>query len=301
MPTSRLAVRFNFEANRLAVAEGRSEASGVRCPICLVSFDWNDLAAGRMTIEHPIPRKVGGRMVTITCRSCNNEQGSKLDKHVVEAAKSRDALASYGNVRSSVTIEGAKLEANLAWKPDPADTNVITVIPKASNPNQVRAAMDHLRSGAREVKLSISLGHNPNKLSLGVLRAAYLGLFNHYGYAYVQAPSVEVIRRQITGKDAPSPYLGKIVAEISTLPVTLRYGFLGLDLQPSVGNPVYLVLVQLKKKLTTTYGVLLPHAGSWEDGLLGKLAAVSDELKGRTLTVPLWRTGERSGNPAAHA
>lgn len=292
MPTSRLAARFKFEANRLAVAEGRSEALVVRCPICLVSLGWDDLLAGRITIEHPIPRKVGGRMVTITCRSCNNEQGSKLDKHVVEAAKSRDALAGYGNVRSSVIIGGAKFEADLAWKPDPADTNVITVVTKASHPDQVRTAMDHLRSGAREIKLSISLGHNPNKLSLGVLRAAYLGLFNHYGYAYAQAPSVEVIRRQITGEDAPSPYLEKIVAEIPTPPATLQHGFLELDLQPSVGKPVYLVLVQLKKKLTTTYGVLLPHAGSLQEGLLGKLAAVSAELKGCTLSVRLRRVGK---------
>ena len=287
MPTSRLVAIFQRHARELALIEERSEASVVRCPICLVVFGVDALKEEKLSLEHPISRKVGGRMVTITCRSCNNEQGSKFDKHVVEAAKSRDALAGYGNVRSSVSIGSAKFEADLAWKSDPADTNVITVISKASHPNQVQAAMDHLRSGEREVKLSISLGHNPNKLSLGVMRAAYLGLFIHYGYAYAQSPSVEVVRRQITGEDAPSPYLEKIVLQIPTPPVTLRYGFIDLDLQPSVGKPVYLVLVQSRKKLTTTYGVLLPHAGPSEDGLLKKLAAVSDELKGRIFSVRL--------------
>jgi hypothetical protein len=239
-------------------------------------------------------------MKTITCRSCNNQQGSEFDKHVVEAAKSRDALAGYGNVRSSVSIEDAKFEADLAWKPDSADTNVIAVIQKASDPTQVQAAMNHLRSGAREIKLSISLGHSPQKLLIGVLRAAYLGLFIHYGYAYAQSPSVKVVRRQITGEDPPSPYLEKIVLPIPTPPVTLRNGFLELDLQPSVGKPAYLVLVQARKKLTTTYAVLLPHAGSSEDGLFRNLAALSDELKGRTFTVRLRRGAGPTESPAVH-
>ena len=93
MPTRRIEARFEFEAGRLAAAEGRAEASEFRCPICLRAFTRQHLLAGELTLEHAPSRRVGGRILTITCRRCNNTHGSKLDKHIVEAAKSRDALA----------------------------------------------------------------------------------------------------------------------------------------------------------------------------------------------------------------
>ena len=93
MPPSRLERRFYFEEKWLAVAVGRSEASVVKCPICLSEFGWQDVLAGRLRDEHAISRKLGGRIVTLICKVCNNAQGSGLDKHVVEAARIRDAFA----------------------------------------------------------------------------------------------------------------------------------------------------------------------------------------------------------------
>jgi hypothetical protein len=118
---------------------------------------------GDLTVEHIVPRALGGRSTTTTCRRCNNTQGSRLDRHVVETARARDAAADLGTFRTTMRVGGASLQAELAWTPDHSATNVITIIPGASDPRQVRAVQDGLVDGA-EVVMSFSYGYVPNRL-----------------------------------------------------------------------------------------------------------------------------------------
>lgn len=48
-----------------------------RCPICL--------SAGSMTDEHVPPEALGGTVMTSTCRRCNNELGSSIDRPFVDS------------------------------------------------------------------------------------------------------------------------------------------------------------------------------------------------------------------------
>lgn len=285
MRERRVEAHFRFEASRLAAAEGRADASQFRCPICLRAFTRQHLLAGELTLEHAVSRRLGGRILTITCRRCDNRDGSRLEKNVVEAVRSRDAFAGHGTIRATVHVGDAVFEAEVAWRPEPSETNVITVIGAASDPKQVETAMKYLESGAREVALSSSLGYTESRLWRGLLRAAYLVAFHHHGYSYVLAPSVAPIRRQITGEDAPSPYLGRVVTEIAAPALPPNYGFLEVDLGPKTGHSAYLVLLQPRMVLTMTYAVLLPHAGPTEEDVLARLASVAGAIRGSTLTI----------------
>jgi len=53
----------------------------VKCPLCLDVFGRDALETGALTLEHPIPRKTGGRLRTLSCKRCNNKHGSRLDSH----------------------------------------------------------------------------------------------------------------------------------------------------------------------------------------------------------------------------
>ena|SRR6266571_6730552 len=152
---------------------------------------------------------------------------------------------------------------------------------------QVEAAQKHLESGTRVFQLSWSLGYIPNRLWLGLLRAAYLAVFHHYGYTYVLAPSVTPVRRQITGEDAPSQHLAGIVTELATPPLPPSYGLLAVDLGPKTGHLAHLVFLQTKMVVATTYAVLLPHAGPAEPDVLARLAGVAEAIKGSFLTLRL--------------
>ena len=173
MRAGSLEARFRFEAQRLASIEGRREADSMKCPICLRDLDRTAVETGDVTVEHIVPRKLGGRSTTLTCRRCNNTQGSRLDRHIVEAARSRDASEGHGTFRTTVSVGGSSLQADLAWTPDRSAANVITIIPGASDPRQVQAVQDSMVDGA-EVRMSFSYGYVPNRLWLGLLRAAYL-------------------------------------------------------------------------------------------------------------------------------
>ena len=281
-----LRARFRFEAERWASVEGRPEADSVKCPICLRDLDRTAVETRELTVEHIIPRALGGRSTTLTCRRCNNAQGSRLDRHVVEAARARDASKGHGTFRTTVSVGGSSFQAELAWTPDRSAANVLTIIPGASDPRQVQAVQDNMVDGA-EVRMSFSYGYVPNRLWLGLLRAAYLGVFRALGPSYALDPSVAWVRRQIGEEDPPSPYLARIVRMMETPPDAARHDVVPLDLKLKhrADRHVYLVLVQTRSKLTTTHAVALPRAGSGDVGRPEILAEVLDEIGGKTLVV----------------
>jgi len=51
------------------------------CPICLTTFTIEALALKQLSAEHVPPASLGGREMLLTCRSCNNSSGTKLDAH----------------------------------------------------------------------------------------------------------------------------------------------------------------------------------------------------------------------------
>jgi hypothetical protein len=278
--------RFRFDAERWASVEGRPEADRVRCPLCLIGLDRTAVETRELTVEHIVPRALGGRLTTLTCRRCNNTQGSRLDRHVVEAARARDASEGHDTFRTTVTVGGASLEAELAWTPDRSAANVLTIIPGASDPRQVQAVQDNMVDGA-EVRMSFSYGYVPNRLWLGLLRAAYLCVFRTLGPAYALDSSVVWVRRQIREEDPPSPHLGRIVRAMKTPPDAERYDLVPLDvkLKHRTDRHIYLVLVQTRSRLTTTHAVALPRAGSGDAGGPEILADVLDEIGGKRLVV----------------
>lgn len=239
-----------------------------------------------LTVEHIVPRALGGRLTTLTCRRCNNTQGSRLDRHVVEAARARDAAEGHGTFRTTVTVGDASLEAELAWNPDRSAANVLTIIPGASDPRQVQGVQDNMVDGA-EVRMTVSYGYMPNRLWLGLLRAAYLCVFRTLGPSYALDPSVAWARRQIREEDPPSPHLERIVRAMKTPPNAARYDLVPLDvkLKHRADRHVYLVLVQTRSRLTTTHAVALPRAGSAGAGAPEILAEVLDEVGGKRLVV----------------
>ena len=54
------------------------------CPLCVRLFGDDALKNGQLTIEHIPPKSVGAQSVLLTCASCNNEAGSRLDSHLAK-------------------------------------------------------------------------------------------------------------------------------------------------------------------------------------------------------------------------
>src|ERR687884_973623 len=73
----------------------------VECPLCLGRFSRDDLRSRVVTDEHIIARRLGsrlryatwGKLRTLTCRRCNNRDGTKLDAHLIKGVRAEDILA----------------------------------------------------------------------------------------------------------------------------------------------------------------------------------------------------------------
>jgi hypothetical protein len=290
-----LAALFESLAADLANVEGTSTADHVKCPLCLNVFGRDSLENRAVTLEHPIPRGVGGRFCTLSCQLCNNKHGSRLDSHVVNAARWVDAGEGHYAMKTKVTVGDASLQARLTWTPDRGLPNTIRVIGKASDPRQVEAVRGYLDAGTRELQLMISADYIPNRLHLGLLRAAYLFAFDQHGYSYALAPSLTFVRRQITEADAPSAYLDQIVGRIRTPEPAPPKECVEIDLKPALSRSAYLFLLQVRLNVITTYAVFLPHAGPEASGQPEELASAARDLSGKQFTVRYTRpTSENS-------
>src|SRR4051812_13941051 len=79
------------------------------CPICRLLFTRKSLTdENGLTLEHCIPEALGGQVYTLTCKSCNNGSGSKLDVHLINKLLADDFFdeMSSGPVDGTLTIEG---------------------------------------------------------------------------------------------------------------------------------------------------------------------------------------------------
>jgi len=52
------------------------------CPICGNLFDKESVENKTLTIDHVPPKSIGGKPLVLTCESCNNDLGSKLDSQI---------------------------------------------------------------------------------------------------------------------------------------------------------------------------------------------------------------------------
>src|SRR5437667_10578715 len=77
------------------LARTANYSNKVLCPLCLQSYseDAIDLEEPELTVEHIAPESLGGKVVTLSCKSCNSTHGSRLDSHLVQMVRSQDSLA----------------------------------------------------------------------------------------------------------------------------------------------------------------------------------------------------------------
>ena len=57
------------------------------CPLCYRVIGQTTDLREVVAEEHIVPRKLGGRIVTLTCRKCNSGHGSALDAHLIQRVK----------------------------------------------------------------------------------------------------------------------------------------------------------------------------------------------------------------------
>lgn len=231
----------------------------VACPLCLTEYNLANVA--ELTREHIVPSKLGGRSETLTCRKCNNNQGSYLDSHLINLMKSLDAVEGAGPIRTSVISDKGKITAELllgAGTPD--EPIAIQIVGQASNMGAVENLRSIMCDGAT-LKLKMKFPFIPERYVRAAFRAAFLSVFKVEGYEYALSLGAEQVRTML---GTATPVLKNVVMEA----FPERDPGTDLLVMPASFTDIgeyYAVLLRLETKRTRFISVFLPgkHGRDW--------------------------------------
>ncbi|MBU2936504.1 MULTISPECIES: HNH endonuclease [Pacificibacter] len=168
-----------------------------RCPICCSDYDARAIKKDaaidyRLTLEHAPPASVGGKVVALTCKKCNNELGSKLDSQI-------SAREQFFRFIDPNRPDPKPFPGKITLSEDPTITTNIQISGKIGSKINVRAGKNnkpsHL-SGTREKIAEIYLSqrsfngkisvptYDKKRAKLAFLKNAFLCLFAKFGYTY---------------------------------------------------------------------------------------------------------------------
>ena len=228
------------------------------CPICLNAIHPVPDLGTVVAEEHIVPQALGGRMVTLTCRSCNNASGSRLESHLVQ----RVLVDSRKRpVKTRVGIGGSVHRAEM-FLPETREAPIkLTVVGRRSDPRQIAEAQRHLREGKSDINLQMNFGYIESRTVVGLLRSAYLLMFRTFGYSYVLDRSAAPIRAQILNPTQETSVLNGVAWR---LPEPVPSGNWVTVIANDHSKASFVVLVQLSNEPIHVGGIALPPPG--DDG-----------------------------------
>lgn len=178
---------------------------GYVCPVCNKIFGKDALSTiygDHLTLEHIPPEKLGGDVKLLTCKICNNEQGSKLDKDLKEKLLMDDFLSGIPHAGRP-----ARFLTNGKWNTGGKIFN------SESGGFELRAVKDNshhkhyhrlFKKGDLDVKkinITIYGQYKKRRPEIALLRIAYLWLYSEFGFASLINPNIDAVRQQILNPD----------------------------------------------------------------------------------------------------
>lgn len=175
--------------------------SGYICPLCFKIFDKEALQEkydDRLTLEDVPPQALGGNVKLLTCKICNNTQGSSLDKHLKEQLVTRDFLSGTPNVKRR-----ARFTVNEKWNIGGTihftKEEGFRLIPIKGNSHEKHFKKLFKEGGIdiSKIDFKVSGEYESRRADVAKLRAAYLWLVSEFGYASLYNPHMHTVRKQI--------------------------------------------------------------------------------------------------------
>lgn len=133
------------------------------CPLCLVAFDIKGLQNNTLTVEHPIPSKLGGRYTILTCKPCNNILGSKLDSHLVAMVNAIEGHSGISPLQATADIDGNRVRLELLLSKTPAIPNEMKVVGNATNPLALKGFMSALQKESDPISVNVDFRYIPQR------------------------------------------------------------------------------------------------------------------------------------------
>lgn len=226
------AVFLLYEVFSANLALYRKEYSGrFVCPLCLRTFS-RDQIRSDLSKAHIIPRFLGGKDWTLSCKTCNNKVGTEIEGCEAERANYSWALSGDGNETTRAEIWFRNEQQGGVIGPVQADMRAeecgeerrvqLYAKPQGSNPAAWklfnRMPSDGALAGQRYMEVRFRVTRSSKRANLTYVHAAYLLMFHQFGYEWVFTPGAELIRKQIMSPD--EPIILPLAPALSGLPIS---------------------------------------------------------------------------------
>jgi hypothetical protein len=231
----------------------------VICPLCYDTwFTVEAIENDLLTLEHVPPESLGGKGRVLTCKTCNNTQGSALDAPLASFIQDIDALRGKGEGYVDgtwKTEDGGKVRIEFRTN----ETGwAVNAVPKGSHPQHLKFLNDQFEQNSiEEFNISLKIT-DPKRANLGLLRTAYLLAFYYMGYGFLTNPHLRQVRHQLQHPEegifphnAVQWFLEQEVPD-NLLGVSIIY-------EPAAWKS-YLIVFDVQRKCSIPYrvGVMLP-------------------------------------------
>jgi len=166
------------------------------CPICLKPH--NDLTeADPPTLEDAPPKSLGGKANTLTCKSCNNTAGHKIDFHLAERLRELDNAQFLPGTEMNVKIKigNETLQGTISVQED--GTMQIIHSKKNNHPEILEQKMKELKGGMVIDMDFLKSRVIPDNLEYALLKTGYLLAFEKFGYSFILDSNYDIVRQQL--------------------------------------------------------------------------------------------------------
>jgi hypothetical protein len=178
------------------------------CPLCLDGFTIEELTVSKyLTVEHVPPEQLGGHELILTCRRCNNSQGSAFDAHAHKQQEISLFLSGKSESPQRAKLTFGDITTTVDMYVNGRSGMLFVEIPNRSDPEEVRR-MNQLAE-RRETPSDFDgftivprLRYNPDRARISWIRTAYLAAFALFGWSYILQPSLDPIRDQLQNPSA---------------------------------------------------------------------------------------------------
>jgi len=170
------------------------------CPICLGLFKRTE-AGQVLTLEHIIPDGLGKRLLTLTCKTCNNDVGgAKLDSHLhMKLALESFFKGSGKPVAVEIKIGEHRLAAN--WERTTSKdgvSNNFKIVGQATAPTAEQGSKEVMQKVSKGDELDVKFRiASEKRANVSLLKSGYLLVFKELGYRFILHKNLDPVRQQI--------------------------------------------------------------------------------------------------------
>lgn len=258
----------------------------IPCPLCLNIFSREDIENKCLSLEHIIPRKLGGSVYTLSCKSCNNRHGTELDNHLIKMLKFGEAMAGNGSLDCNLIVGKHSTQSTFRLDPGDVDTINMTILEKTNNPQNVARVRDAFESNLEEFQVTIKPGYKSDRAPLAIVKCAYLAAFRQIGYRYILDPAFAAFQEHLKETTSGLRIYNPLVVSVSKFSFARQKQIQFIDMSRSMLPKCFLVLMKFSKVKTKCWGAYLPYPGTSFQQLAIEMADhISRNGKSNTVTI----------------